>query len=139
MMMAAHQTRLMNFHALGQYTEAAEEARIVLADYGPELAEHSVPPGWAAIPIISVYSFYASTLWRLGDRKAGHEVCALAYEILSNVNHPYSRVLIDTVQGQIWIEEEELDKAEALLRDGGAAMHDAQRADHAGHVHRGAR
>ena len=116
MMMGAHQTRLMNFHALGQYTEAAEEARIVLADYGPELAEHSVPPGWAAIPIISVYSFYASTLWRLGDRKGGHETCALAYEILSNVNHPYSRVLIDTVQGQIWIEEEELDKAEALLR-----------------------
>jgi class 3 adenylate cyclase/tetratricopeptide (TPR) repeat protein len=116
MMMGAHQTRLMNFHALGQYTEAASEARIVLADYGPELAEHSVPPGWAAIPIISVYSFYASTLWRLGDRKGGHETCALAYEILSNVNHPYSRVLIDTVQGQIWIEEAELDKAEALLR-----------------------
>ena len=116
MMMAAHQTRLMNFHALGQYTEAAAEARVVLADYGPELAEHSVQHGWATVPIISVYSFYASTLWRLGDCKGGHETCALAYEILSNVNHPYSRILIDTVQGQIWIEEDELDKAEALLR-----------------------
>lgn len=116
MMMGAHQTRLMNFHALGRYTEAAAEARIMLADYGPELAEHSVQPGWAAIPIISVYSFYASTLWRLGDRKGGHETCALAYDILSNVNHPYSRILIDTVQGQIWIEEDELDRAEALLR-----------------------
>jgi class 3 adenylate cyclase/tetratricopeptide (TPR) repeat protein len=116
MMMGAHQTRLMNFHALGRYTEAAEEACVVLADYEPELAAHSVPPGWAAIPIISVYSFYASTLWRLGDSGGGHETCALAYEILSNVNHPYSRVLIDTVQGQIWIEEGEFDRAEALLR-----------------------
>ena len=116
MMMAAHQTRLMNFHALGQYSEAATEGRVVLAGYGPELAEHYVQPGWAAIPIISVYSFYASTLWRLGDCEAGQEVCALAYEILSKVDHPYSRLLIDTVQAQIWIEKERLDEAEALLR-----------------------
>ena len=40
MMMAAHQTRLMNFHALGRYSEAAAEGRVVLADHGPELAEH---------------------------------------------------------------------------------------------------
>jgi len=116
MMMAAHQTRLMNFHALGQYSEAATEGRVVLAGYGPELAEHYVRPGWAAIPIISVYSFYASTLWRLGDCEAGLEACALAYEILSKVDHPYSRLLIDTVQAQIWIEKERLDEAEALLR-----------------------
>jgi len=117
MMMAAHQTRLMNFHALGRYSEAAAEGRVVLADHGPELAEHYVQPGWAAIPIINLYSFHASTLWRLGDYEAGEEVCALAYEILSKVNHPYSRLLIDLVQGQIWIEKEELDKAEALMRD----------------------
>jgi len=117
MMMAAHQTRLMNFHALGRYSEAAAEGRVVLADYGPELAQHYVQPGWAAIPIINLYSFHASTLWRLGDYEAGQEACALAYEILSKVNHPYSRLLIDLVQGQIWIEKEELDKAEALMRE----------------------
>lgn len=116
MAMAAHQTRLMNFHALGRYSEAAAEGRIVLADYGPELAQHCVQPGWAAIPIINLYSFHASTLWRLGDCEAGEEVCALAYEILSTVDHPYSCLLIDLVQGQIWIEKQELDKAEALMR-----------------------
>jgi tetratricopeptide (TPR) repeat protein len=116
MMMAARQTRLMHFHALGRYSEAAAEGRVLLADYGPELAQHVVQPGWAAIPIINLYSFHASTLWRLGDYEAGQEVCALAYEILSNVDHPYSRLLIDIVQAQIWIEKEELDKAEALMR-----------------------
>ena len=118
MTMAAHQTRLMHFHALGRYSEAATEGRTLLSDYGPELAQHFVQPGWAAIPIINLYAFYASTLWRLGDYESGHGVCDLAYDILSKVDHPYSRLLIDTVQGQIWIEEEKLDKAEALLRTG---------------------
>ena len=81
----------------------------MLSDYGPELAQHFVQPGWAAIPIINLYAFYASTLWRLGDYESGHGVCDLAYDILSKVDHPYSRLLIDTVQGQIWIEEEKLD------------------------------
>jgi class 3 adenylate cyclase/tetratricopeptide (TPR) repeat protein len=116
MAMAAHQTRLMNFHALGRYCEAAAEGRVVLADYGPELARHDVQPGWAAIPIINLYAFHASTLSRLGDYETAEEVCVLAYKILSKVNHPYSRLLIDTVQGQIWMEKEELDKAEALMR-----------------------
>ena len=116
MAMAAHQTRLMNFHALGRYSEAATEGRLVLADYGPELAQHYVQPGWAAIPIINLYAFHASTLWRLGDCEAAQEACALAYKILSKVNHPYSRLLIDTVQAQIWIEKEHLDEAEALMR-----------------------
>lgn len=116
MTMAAHQTRLLHFHALGRYSEAAAEGRAVLAEFGPELAQHSVQTGWAAIPIINLYAFHASTLWRLGDYQGGQSVCALAYDILSKVDHPYSRLLIDTVQGQIWIEQQELDKAEALLR-----------------------
>lgn len=116
MAMAAHQIRLMNFHALGRYSEAAAEGRIVLADYGPELAQHYVQSGWAAIPIINLYAFHASTLWRLGDCEAGQEVCALAYKILSKVSHPYSRLLIDTVQAQIWIEKDQLDDAETLMR-----------------------
>jgi class 3 adenylate cyclase/tetratricopeptide (TPR) repeat protein len=116
MEMAAHQTRLMHFHALGRYAEAAVEGRAVLAEYGPELAQHYVQPGWAAIPIINLYAFYASTLWRLGDYDAGQDVCGLAYKILTKADHPYSRLLIDTVQAQIWIEREEIDKAEALMR-----------------------
>jgi class 3 adenylate cyclase/tetratricopeptide (TPR) repeat protein len=120
MMMAAHQIRLMNFHALGRYTEAAAEGRTLLADYGPELAQHVVQPGWAAIPIINLHAFHANTLWRLGDYEAAQEFCALAYEIMSKVDHPYSRLLIDTVQAQIWIEKDQLDKGEALMRE---AMH----------------
>jgi tetratricopeptide (TPR) repeat protein len=114
--MAAHQIRLMNFHALGRYAEAAAESRVVLADHGPELAQHYVQPGWAAIPIINLYAFYASTLSRLGQYEGAEEACAQAYKILATVNHPYSRLLIDYVQGQIWIEKEELEKAETLLR-----------------------
>ena len=117
MTMAAHQARLMSLHALGRYSEAAEEGRLLLAQYGPELAQHHVQAGWAAIPIINLYSFHASTLWRLGDCEAGHEVCARAYEILSAVDHPFSCLLIDLVQGQIWIEKGELDKAEVLMRN----------------------
>ncbi|WP_371929923.1 adenylate/guanylate cyclase domain-containing protein [Bradyrhizobium sp. CCGUVB1N3] len=116
MAMAARQARLLHFHALGRYSEAAAEGRVLLADYAPELAEHYVQPGWAVIPIINLYAFHASTLWRLGDCEAGHEVCARAYEILSKVDHPYSRLIVDTVQAQIWVEEEELDSAEALMR-----------------------
>jgi class 3 adenylate cyclase/tetratricopeptide (TPR) repeat protein len=116
MMMAAHQARLMSFHALGRYAEAATEGRNLLAEYGAELARHDVHPGWAVIPIINLYSFHASTLWRLGDGEAGLAACASAYEILSKVDHPYSRLLIDTVQGQILIEKEQLDEAEALMR-----------------------
>ncbi len=118
MMMAAHQTRLMNLHALGRYAEAAVEGQVLLSDYGPELSAHVVQPGWAAIPIINLYAFHASTLWRLGDRATAHAFCAEAYEILSNINHPYSRLLVDTVQSQIWIESRELDRAEPLMRTG---------------------
>uniref|UniRef100_Q07HN4 Adenylate/guanylate cyclase n=1 Tax=Rhodopseudomonas palustris (strain BisA53) TaxID=316055 RepID=Q07HN4_RHOP5 len=114
--MAAHQTRLMNFHALGRYAEAVNEGRILLADYGPELADHSVHSGWAAIPAVNLYAFYASTLWRMGDCETGQQVCGLAYDILSKVDHPYSRLLVDSVQAQIWIEQRDLDRAEALLR-----------------------
>ena len=117
MSMAAHQTRLMHLHALGRYAEAATEGKAVLAGYGPELAQHAVQPGWAAIPIINLYAFYSSTLSHLGNYRAAQEGCAAAYEILSRVDHPYSRLLIDTVQAQIWIEQEELDRAETLMRE----------------------
>lgn len=117
MSMAAHQTRLMHLHALGRYSEAALEGKAVLAGYGPELAQHTVQPGWAAIPIINLYAFYSSTLSHLGDYQAAQDGCASAYQILSKVDHPYSRLLIDTVQAQLWIEQGELDRAEALMRE----------------------
>ena len=117
-MMAAHQTRLMHLHALGRYAEAAVEGRVLLGGFGEELSAHHVQAGWAAIPIINLYAFHASTLWRLGDVEAGHEICARAYDILSNVDHPYSRLLVDTVQAQMWLENDELDRAEALTRKG---------------------
>ncbi|GAB9225018.1 class 3 adenylate cyclase/tetratricopeptide (TPR) repeat protein [Bradyrhizobium diazoefficiens] len=116
MTMAAHQTRLMHLHALGRYAEAAVEGNVLLSEYGPELSAHYVQPGWAAIPIINLYAFHASTLWRLGDSEAGSAFCAKAYEILSNIDHPYSRLLIDTVQSQMWIENDELDRAERMMR-----------------------
>ena len=71
MMMAAHQTRLMNFHALGQYSEAATEGRIVLADYGPELAEHYVQTRMGCHPHhqpVLVLCQHAVAPWRLRSR-----------------------------------------------------------------------
>jgi len=117
MSMAAHQTRLMHLHALGRYAEAALEGKAVLAGFGPELAQHAVQPGWAAIPIINLYAFYSSTLTRLGDYQAAQDGCASAYQILSKVDHPYSRLLIDTAQAQLSIEQGELDRAEVLMRE----------------------
>jgi tetratricopeptide (TPR) repeat protein len=116
MTMAARQARLMHLHALGRYSEADAECRILLAEHGPELAQHYVQSGWAAIPVINLYAFQASTQWRLGDSNSAQHICCQAYEILSKIDHPYSRLLVDTVQAQLWIEEGKLDQAEALLR-----------------------
>jgi class 3 adenylate cyclase/tetratricopeptide (TPR) repeat protein len=118
MMMAAHQARLMHLHALGRYADAAAEGRVLLSDYETELSAHYVQPGWAAIPIINLYAFHANTLWRLGDGAAADEFCARSYAILSGIDHPYSRLLVDTVQSQIWVEREEFDRAEVLMRAG---------------------
>lgn len=116
MQMAAHQTRLMNLHALGRYAEAREEGCTLLQAYEPELAQHRLQPGWAAIPLINLCSFHASTLWRLGDYAAAQAICDRAYAVLRDVDHPYSVLLIDLVQGQIWIEQAQFDNAEDLLR-----------------------
>jgi class 3 adenylate cyclase/tetratricopeptide (TPR) repeat protein len=118
MMMAAHHTRIMHLHALGRYADAVVEGRVLLSDYGPELSAHRIQPGWAAIPIVSLYAFHASSLWRAGDVEAAHAFCGRAYEILSSIDHPYSRLLVDTVQTQIWIEQGEFGRAEAMMRMG---------------------
>ena len=113
--MAACQSRMMMFHGLGRYREAVEEALMVLRDYEQELLPHRLMPGWATAPIINLYSFQGSSLWRLGDYQSAQKVLNQAYEILQSFDHPYSCGLIDFVQAQMWIELGQFDDAERLM------------------------
>ncbi len=124
--MAAGQARMMMFHGLGRYRESADEARSVFRDFDPELRDLRWRAGWATAPIINLHSFYASALWRLGDYASGQRACDRAYELLADVDHPYSRGLVDFVQGQLWIEQGRHAEAQALMRASveSCALHD---------------
>ncbi|HEY8357819.1 MAG TPA: tetratricopeptide repeat protein, partial [Ramlibacter sp.] len=114
--MAAGQSRLMMLHALGRYREAAGEAAALRAEYRPELGAMRLMPGWATAPIVNLHSFHASSLWRLGDYAAAQDLLDQAYVLLSDFDHPYSRGLIDFVQGQVWVELGRFDDAQRLMR-----------------------
>jgi class 3 adenylate cyclase/tetratricopeptide (TPR) repeat protein len=114
--MAACQSRVMHLHGLGQYRQALAETVQGLSDYAIELRPHRLMPGWATAPIINLRSFHASALWRLGDYGSAQEICNLAYSVLQDLDHPYSRGLIDFVQSQIWIEQGQYNQAEELMR-----------------------
>ncbi|GAC1601669.1 MAG: adenylate/guanylate cyclase domain-containing protein [Ramlibacter sp.] len=117
--LAARQSRMMMLHGLGRYQESAQEARQALQEFDRELREHQRPmTGWATTPIINLYSFYGSSLWRLGDYAAAQEVFDSAYALLQGFDHPYSRGLVDFTQAQMWIELGRLEPAEQMMRDG---------------------
>ena len=117
--LAARQSRMMMLHGLGRYQESAQEARQVLQEYDLELRAHQRPTtGWATTPIINLYSFYGSSLWRLGDYAGAQQVLDSAYAQLQGFDHPYSRGLVDFSQCQMWIELGRFEPAEQLMRDG---------------------
>lgn len=114
--MAASQTRMMMFHGLGRYREAVQAAEALLEDYAPELREHRVIAGWATLPIVNLHSFYANSLARLGEHEKAQASCELAYAVLAEVDHPYSRGLMDFTQAHLWIGLGRHDAAAQLAR-----------------------
>ncbi len=113
--MAAHQTRMMMFHGLGQYGDAIAEVECLQEQFDAELKEHRLMAGWATAPAINLSTFHANALSRLGRYAEAQEVCDRGYRVLEVFDHPYSRGLQDFAQGQMWFELGQLDKAEALL------------------------
>ena len=116
--LAARQSRMMMFHGLGRYQESAQEACLVLREYEPELRQHRLVTGWATTPIINLYSFYGSSLWRLGNYEEAQRVFDRAYALLQDFDHPYSRGLVDVTQSQMWIEHGRFAEAEQMMREG---------------------
>ena len=114
--LAARQSRMMMLHGLGRYRETAEESRLILEKYDLELRQPQLVTGWATTPIINLCSFYASSLWRLGDYAGAQSVLDRAYHLLQAFDHPYSRGLVDFTQAEMWSELGKLDEAEQMSR-----------------------
>ena len=101
--MAAMQARMMLNHGLGRYQEALDEARTVDRLFTAELAARRIMPGWAVIAAVNVKVFMADILARMGRFDAAQALCDDAYRELSDHDHAFSRVMVDFVQGGIWI------------------------------------
>ncbi len=114
--MAAAQARMMMHHGLGRYRDAIEDAHGVQQGFATELLGKRMLAGWATVPSVNMLSFLASSKWRLFDLAAAQETCDAAYRELAEFDHPYSRGLIDFVQGQMWVEQGRFDDAVRLLR-----------------------
>ena len=119
--LAAGEARLMLLHGLGRYAETVEEARELERDFEADLRVPKLLPGWATAPFIALYAFKSSALWRLGDVAMAQEVLERAYAFLADFDHPFSRGLVDTVQGQVWLEQGRHEEARELLEATAAA------------------
>lgn len=124
--MAARQARMMINHGLGRYGEVAEEGQAVIQIFGTELGVLQVMHGWAVIAAINVKTFLADALWRMSEIDAAQRICDEAYDELSRQEHNFSRVLVDFVQGEIWIAQERYEDAANLFKSALAscATHD---------------
>jgi class 3 adenylate cyclase/tetratricopeptide (TPR) repeat protein len=114
--MAARQSKVMIFHGLGCYKSALTEISETVRDFQSELSLLRVNQAWATAPIVNLYSFHASTLWRLGDCISAQACLNKAYASLEAFDHAYSKSLIDFVQAQMWIEQGKYVEAETLMR-----------------------
>ncbi len=114
--MAAAQARLMLNHGLGRYDAVVSEARAVIADFGPEMGNKQVMPGWAVIASINVRAFLADALWRMDEMALAQQLCDECCDELARGDHHFSRVLVDFTQGQIWLSETRHDEAARLFK-----------------------
>lgn len=114
--MAAIQARMMLNHGLGRYEETLDDARLVERVFAAELSARRIMPGWAVIAAVNVKVFMADVLGRMAQFDAAQEACDAAYRELVDQDHAYSRVLVDFVQGEIWIARGHCREAVQLLR-----------------------
>lgn len=115
--MAASQTRLMLLHGLGRYRETVDAALRVRREFDAELRQHRLMAGWATVPVVNLLAFHASALSRLGRHADAQQVCDEGYRVLAQIDHPYSRSLLDFAQTQLWLEVGRHEAAVELMRD----------------------
>lgn len=115
--MAAQQARMMLRHGQGRYRETLADARRVEQEFAHELATLALLPRWATIPSINVHVFAADSLAEIGDFAAAQAHCDAGYRELEKGDHAYSHILLDWVQGSLWLEQGRLQEAAALLAD----------------------
>jgi predicted ATPase/class 3 adenylate cyclase len=115
--MAAQQARMMLRHGQGRYRETLADARRVEQEFANELATLALLPRWATIPSINVHAFSADALAEIGDFAAAQAHCDAAYHELEKGDHAYSRILLDWVQGSLWLEQGRLQEAAGLFED----------------------
>ena len=115
--MAALQARMMLRHGQGRYRDVLAEAARVEREFAAELAELTLLPRWATIPSINLHVFSADSLAHLGDRQAAQAHCDRAYAELTRNDHAYSHILLDWVQGSLWLEQGRHGEAAKLFED----------------------
>ncbi len=115
--MAAQQARMMLRHGQGRYRETLADARRVEREFAHELASLALLPRWATIPSINVHVFSADALAEIGDFVAAQAHCDAAYRELEKGDHAYSHILLDWVQGSLWLEQGRLQEAANLFED----------------------
>ncbi len=114
--MAAMQARMMLNHGLGRYEEALNDARMVERQFATELAARRIMPGWAVIAAVNVKVFMADLLARMAQFDVAQDQCDAAYRELTGREHAFSRVMVDFVQGEIWVACHRYGEAAQLLR-----------------------
>jgi class 3 adenylate cyclase/tetratricopeptide (TPR) repeat protein len=117
LLLAAGMVRVLCFHGLGRYAEAAQLVRQVRDDYADEVSAATIPPGWATLPGVNLQAFIASALWSMDDIDGAVDACNEGYRQLALQDHPYSRGLVDFVQAQIWLERGRAADAEVLMTE----------------------
>ncbi len=115
--MAAMQARMMLNHGLGRYDEALDEARTVERQFTAELAARRIMPGWAVIAAVNVKVFMADMLARMAHFDVAQDLCDAAYRELAAHEHAFSRVMVDFVQGEVWVALNRADEAAQRLRE----------------------
>lgn len=114
--MAALQARMMLRHGQGRYRDVLAEAARVERDFGPELAELELLPRWATIPSINLHVFAADALTQIGEYAAAQVRCDRGYADVARNDHAYSHILLDWVQGSLWLAQGRVGVAAARIR-----------------------
>lgn len=115
--MAAQQARMMLRHGQGRYREALADARRVEQDFVQELSALVLLPRWTTIAAINVHVFSADSLAQLGEFEPAQQHCDTAYAKLATADHPYSHILLDFVQGSLWVAQQRYAEAVQLYED----------------------
>lgn len=114
--MAAVQARMMLSHGLGHYEEVLQDAREVEAGFAAELGARRIMAGWAVLAAVNVKVFLADVLAKMDQFELAQQACDAAYRELEGQDHAFSRMLVDVIQGGIWIEQGKYSEAVALLQ-----------------------